>query len=206
MIVHAQLRVVERNNLFHIGQAIGTFADAHDSTLPAAEAFRAKDGKPGLSWRVALLPHLGHGELYEEFALDEPWDSTTNVRLLSRMPAVYRRPGQREGSGLTHYQVYVGPGTAFERSVRVKWTDITDGLDKTLLVVPAKVPVPWTKPDDLEYAADTPLPPFGEGVGMHATVPVLMADGSVTSFHSGTPEATIRAMITRNGREEFTPP
>jgi hypothetical protein len=31
-----------------------------------------KDGKPLLSWRVALLPYLDQQALYEKFHLDEP--------------------------------------------------------------------------------------------------------------------------------------
>jgi hypothetical protein len=32
---------------------------------------REKDGKPLLSWRVAILPYIGHDELYRQFHLDE---------------------------------------------------------------------------------------------------------------------------------------
>ena len=39
---------------------------------------RSNDGKPLLSWRVRLLPYLGHQALYNEFHRDEPWDSPHN--------------------------------------------------------------------------------------------------------------------------------
>ena len=44
-------------------------------------------GKPLLSWRVHLLPFLEENELYEQFKLDEPWDSPHNIKLLDQMPA-----------------------------------------------------------------------------------------------------------------------
>ena len=49
----------------------------------------SKDGKPLLSWRVAILPQLGHQALYTEFHQDEPWDSPHNKALLERMPEVF---------------------------------------------------------------------------------------------------------------------
>ena len=62
--------------------------------FPAAAI--SKDGKPLLSWRVALLPFLGEKGLYEQFHLDEPWDSPHNKLLLDQMPNVYA-PVLRKG-------------------------------------------------------------------------------------------------------------
>ena len=39
-----------------------------------------------LSWRVLLLPYLEEKTLYEQFHLDEPWDSPNNKKLIERMP------------------------------------------------------------------------------------------------------------------------
>jgi hypothetical protein len=44
-----------------------------------APALPDRDGKPLLSWRVALLPQLGYQSLYERFHLDEPWDTRVRV-------------------------------------------------------------------------------------------------------------------------------
>jgi hypothetical protein len=44
------------------------------------------------------------------------------------MPRVYALPGKTpDGSGLTHYQVFVGPGTAFEATRLIRIVDVTDG-------------------------------------------------------------------------------
>ena len=43
----------------------------------------------GLSWRVHLLPYLEQQTLYEQFKLDEPWDSEHNKQLIPLMPEIY---------------------------------------------------------------------------------------------------------------------
>jgi hypothetical protein len=64
---------------------------------------------------VALLPHLGEKELYEQFHLDEPWDSPHNRKLLAKIPKAYssvdRLPEVAHG---TFYQVFVGDSCLFE--------------------------------------------------------------------------------------------
>ena len=52
-------------------------------------AIYSKDGKPLLSWRVAVLPYIEQGPLYNQFKLDEPWDSAHNKKLLALMPKLY---------------------------------------------------------------------------------------------------------------------
>ena len=55
-------------------------------------AIYSKDGKPLLSWRVAILPYLGLDNLYKQFHLDEPWDSPHNIKLSAMPVAVYLSP------------------------------------------------------------------------------------------------------------------
>jgi hypothetical protein len=159
-----------------------------------------KDGKPLLSWRVLLLPHIEQKELFERFRLDEPWDSPHNIRLLPLMPATYApyRRGVKTKPGYTYYQVFVGKGTAFEEKVAISiGKDFPDGTSNTILVVEAGEPVPWTKPEDLAYAADKPLPPLG-GIRKEG-FRVTMADASGRIVGKHVSESTIRAAITRNG-------
>jgi hypothetical protein len=66
------------------------YHDAH-GRLPPAVVY-GKDGKPLYSWRVLLLPYLDEQELYQQFQLDEPWDSPHNLQLLPRMPGFYAPP------------------------------------------------------------------------------------------------------------------
>jgi hypothetical protein len=57
------------NNLKAIGLGMHVYQSAN-LTLPP-RAIMGEGGKPLLSWRVAMLPYLGMGELYWEFKTDE---------------------------------------------------------------------------------------------------------------------------------------
>jgi len=132
--------------------------------LPPA-ALTSRDGQPLLSWRVILLPYLDHKDLFSKFHLDEPWDSTHNKTLLPLMPDIYAPPAAAHYSGEPHAtfcQVFTGPGTPFDCPGGCRLPeDFLRGSSNTILVVEAGNAVPWTKPEDLIYAPDQPLPPLG---------------------------------------------
>ena len=50
------------------------------------QAIVDQQGRPLLSWRVAILPYMGYSRLFHMFKLDEPWDSPHNRRLIPLMP------------------------------------------------------------------------------------------------------------------------
>ena len=54
-----------------------------------------KDGRPLLSWRVAILPYIDQEDLYKQFHLDEPWDSPHNRSLIEKMPGTYMDLGPK---------------------------------------------------------------------------------------------------------------
>jgi hypothetical protein len=182
-----------------------TYHDAN-KTLPAA-AICDKNGKPLLSWRVAILPYIEQAGLYEEFKLDEPWDSAHNKKLIERMPAIYKLPAKtKTPAGETHYLVFVGSkedaaaATAFDLKDGVGLTQFTDGTSNTILCLEASKSVPWTKPEDIPYDAKKPLPKPADFYGS-GTFLVAAADGSVHVLRINIPEAKMRALITRNGGE-----
>jgi RNA polymerase sigma factor (sigma-70 family) len=193
-----------RNNLNQIGLGMHNYRGAHGRF--AAPAIQGADGKPLLSWRVAILPYIGESELYNEFKLDEPWDSPHNKPLLERMPSLYasapRPPGQPQRN-LTHFQVFVGEGTPFEGGSGPRWEDFPDGPDRTILTVEADEAVPWTKPDDLPYATDKPLPSLGKGP--RGNFLVLMANGSSRFIPAKFDEVLLRRAITRDDKQPLDP-
>jgi uncharacterized protein DUF1559 len=179
---------------------------AEHGHLPPAVVYGAC-GQPLYSWRVSLLPYTDGDDLYKEFHLDEPWDSPHNLALLPRMPGVYAPPYHKRSRVPPHHtvcHVFVGEGAAFEGGEGLRYPgDFPDGGPNTFLVVEAGEPVPWTKPDDLVYDPDGPLPElrclFQDGFRART------ADGSGRFVRKGTSEATLRAAITRNGGDRLGP-
>src|SRR5262245_37493125 len=69
------------NNLKQIGLA---FHNHHDVQNALPRNIEDRDGKPLLSWRVAILPYVEEDALYKQFKLDEPWDSDNNKKLIEK--------------------------------------------------------------------------------------------------------------------------
>jgi prepilin-type processing-associated H-X9-DG protein len=209
----AEMRAKDSNNLKQIGIAMHAMSDMTNS-FPAAAAYRTRDGRPGLSWRVAILPYIEQEGLWRQFKLDEPWDSPNNLPLLQRMPRVYQQPGNETSDGTTFYQAFVGPGAAFEGPLQgggpppgpialptrgTRMTDFTDGTSNTILIATADRAVPWTKPEDLPFDPNGPVPPLNKR--FRAGANVVMADGSVRPIRHDISQQTLRALITRAGGE-----
>jgi RNA polymerase sigma factor (sigma-70 family) len=74
-----------------------------------------------------------------------------------------------------------------------------DGTSNTILIVEAGNPVPWTKPEDLRYAEDEPLPELG---GIFPDVfHAVAADGKVHTLRSKYNAQQLRRAITANDGE-----
>jgi RNA polymerase sigma factor (sigma-70 family) len=188
-------------NLRQIGEALHKYHAEHKHFPPAA--IYSKDGKPLLSWRVALLPQLGEENLYRQFKLDESWDSEHNKKLLAQMPQVYAPVAgvTTKEEHATFYRVFTGASTVFEGQEGVKQEAITDGLSATILAVEAAQAVPWTRPQELPYDGN-PLPKLG-GLfpdGFH----ILVADGAVRFVRRRFHEETFRRAITRDDGKSIT--
>jgi hypothetical protein len=197
-LARATLKLESSNNLKELALAMMDYDAVGRDGLRAVlrDQGLGVRGQP-YSWRVAVLPYLGENQLFSQYRRDEPWDSPANKAILARMPRVFATPGNlRAADGLTHYQVLVGPGTAFERpDLRLRFPR---GEEQTILIVEAAVPVPWTKPEDLSYTPDGPLPKVGGlvGNGFHA----VFADGSVRWIEAEQQESALRTLVPRNGR------
>jgi RNA polymerase sigma factor (sigma-70 family) len=183
--------------LARVARAMRRYLDEHDGRFPPA-AICNEDGKPLLSWRVALLPYLDETGLYDEFKLDEPWDSAHNKKLLEKMPAVYGAEGTE-----TYYQVFTGPGTVFDGKEGVKSEDIKVPQQTVLMAEAAKA-VPWTRPADLACHPGKALPGLGGSLfkdGFH-----LAGVGAEVRFvKSRFNEKILRVMITRDATESVDP-
>ena len=159
-------------------------------------AIQDNQGRPLLSWRVALLPYLGEMDLYKQFKLDESWDSLNNKKLLKKMPVVFRHPMQIPHIVVekmkTPYQVFVGVGTAFSAEKGTKDADLPG---QTVLVVQRndKKNVYWTKPAEITYDPQKPLPDLsGKST---AGYQAIVKDGAVRTIGKTMDEKTIRTLI-----------
>ena len=197
-------RIKSMNNLGQLALAMQSY---HERYRHVPTAITGKDGKPLLSWRVALLPYIDGGPaLHEQFRLDEAWDSPHNKALLekAKIPPLYAPVGVTPKEPyLTYYQAFVGEHAAFDPVKGLQFDRILngDGLSNTLLLAEAAEPVPWTKPEDLPYDPDGPLPKLG-GVFKDGFCAVF-CDGHPRFIPRGIEEKVLRALITRDGREQL---
>lgn len=192
------------NNLKAIALGINIYYDIHGHFPPPV--LLGPDGKTPHSWRVAILPCIEQVALYNQYHLDEPWDSENNKRVLAQMPATFRDPEADAGKLETSYFALVGSGTALgsTQGKGTKFAEITDGTSNTIAIVEAKRAVPWTKPEDIPCDPAKPLPNLGgwRSGGFFAA----LCDGSVIFFSESTDPDRLRAFISNAGGEPIEGP
>jgi hypothetical protein len=212
-------------NLSQLVQAIEKYRKDKGHYPPAA--ITDKDGKPLLSWRVAILPYMdnvwinndgGPGDkpvngpkaLYDLFKLDEPWDGPNNKKLIHRLPSLYRAPWgvlpyNQSSAGKTLTMAVVGKGAIFDPTKKqVTDGDVRDGLKNTLLLLQleeAGQATYWTKPADVELTKEGKLP--ADGPNFLKRFAVVYADGSAHTLLAGLGEKSLMGIITREGNEKL---
>jgi hypothetical protein len=202
----AASRMVSSGQLCQIGIAILNYDSVHGHLPPQAAC--DKDGKKLLSWRVEILPYIEQEALYLRFKRNEPWDSPDNRALIPLMPKSYAATGTDPTRGETYYKVFAGKNTAFElildedtQLTQSKWNiglliKSPRGHSNVILCVQAADPVIWTKPDDIDYDPNLPLPEMKRVYS--GGILAVMADDQVVTVRKRTPESTWRAYIEPN--------
>ncbi|MCA9062090.1 MAG: DUF1559 domain-containing protein [Planctomycetaceae bacterium] len=224
------------SRLKQVGTALVGFHQRNDvfplaNGLPAVGARIDEEGVPakiGLSWRVHLLPLLGHVELYGKFNLDEPWDSPQNKALIDQMPAVYNSPGVSEpGKTSLHAIIFELPNIVtsaseippraiihscffseaqslmFDPSQKEKpfrQTSCIDGTANTIALIEAgsDVATEWTRPGGLKMGPGNCKECLGDISGGFYAV---LASGDVRSLGADIEEDLLEALVTANGLE-----
>ena len=194
-----ELATRDLRNLQRIAKAIDTYKQEHGSFPPAYVP--GPDGKTLHSWRVALLPYLDEEGLYADYRRNEPWDSPANRKLLKRIPSVYKSPLDPPASVNSSYFVFVGPHAPFEGTQPVPVTSVYDGTSNTFLAVEAQRDIPWTKPEDIEFDENRPLPAFGgrRPEGFLAA----FCDGTADLVPLEVPKENLRRFIVRDNDGRF---
>jgi len=200
----AARRTQSMNNMKQVGLAMHNYYDTYKA-LPAGYNADA-DGKPLLSWRVHILPFVEGAALYEQFHLDEPWDSPHNKELISQMPEVYRSPNSTAEPGKANYLGVGGADGVFVRpkpgdKMGISFARITDGTSNTVMLVevPDASAVIWTKPGDFAPKKEDPtrgllgVRPGGFLAGL--------TDGSVRFFAETLDANLLYGYFTKSGGE-----
>lgn len=200
------------NQLKQIGLALHNLHDEASSFLPSQEEhpeFYDENGRLKVSWRVHLLPYMDQKPLYEQFKLDEAWDSPNNAPLAKNMPDVFKSPDTPADSNKTRFRVFEGKRekndngeekmtTLFPLGQPARIRDTLDGTSNTIIVVEAgpDKAVEWTKPGGLNPAQ--PKAELGETASQ---VAILKGDGSISLVKKDLEDAQWKEMI---GPQDFT--
>lgn len=182
---------MQMNNLKQLALAMHNYCDVNGH-LPST--IRDSDGKPLLSWRVHLLPYLEADDLYQQFKLDEPWDSANNKPLIERMPEVFGT----NGDGKTRYLAFSGENTPLGGNKAIGFADVIDGTALTIMCVQAapEKAVTWSKPEDLEFNQENPLAALGAIPDKGFRTALL--DGSCCTIPKDIDLETLRRLIQHN--------
>lgn len=193
-----------QSRLSMLGLAMLNYESTYSAFPP--QALADKTGKRLLSWRVLILPFLGEKGLYDQFHLDEAWDSPHNLALLEKMPEMYRSAADIGASELKPgYTRFVAPLAANSIMGKVgtptRLREVADGLSNTILLVQStpSAAVPWTKPEDLKVDLNNPI--SGMAGDKEPFFLTLFADSSSRRIEATVSKESLLAYI---GKDEGT--
>lgn len=190
------------NNVKQIGFAILSYEKANGHFPPAFVA--DKNGKPMHSWRVLILPYLGHEDLYKQYRMDEPWNSAHNIQLMSHMPTCYRCASAGLSTGTTTYAMLVGPHAFSVGPTGRKTGDIKDGASFTIMVVEAVgEEIDWLEPRDVNAETFTKADPNRLPSDHPGGFNAVFCDGHVQQLHYDIDAKVLRALTTTDGGEQL---
>lgn len=177
-----------------IAKAFADFHRAHQR-FPSASS-----NATGLSWRVQLLPFLDQQALFDQFKHEQSWDSPDNLKLVDKMPDVFRLPGVTENK--TVYHVFVGEGTPFGGEEGPTYGNIKDGSDNTIMVVAGSLETAaeWTKPGGIMF---DPANPFHDVPKVDGGYPILSMAGFTWLIIADSPQEAAK-WVTHSGSETIS--
>lgn len=204
------------NHMKNISLALLSYEARHGAFPPPFTV--DENGTPLHSWRVLVLPYLEENSLYDKIRLNEPWNSEHNrqfhnerILVFQCQERVYSRMLHRVHPDLKSdencfYSVVVGEETVFPEMKTVSLDDITDGPDKTVLLVERMTPVCWMDPNH-EISFDTACEginrtPHGCGSSHVGGAIIARCDGSIYYISDTIESDRWKAALTIAGGEE----
>ena len=119
------------------------------------------DGTPLLSWRVAMLPMMELNHIYDQFNLEEPWDSETNLHVLQTVPNVFLAGIPNIDPTKTVIRFFASPGTPLaNRNLKHENLEHPEMTLQFVLVGPNEA-VEWTRPEHIEFDINSIPNQFG---------------------------------------------
>jgi hypothetical protein len=185
--------------------------------LPQA-IIRDPQGRALHSWRVSLLPHIDENAIHQAYDWSQSWNGAMNRKGLSKPIGILECPSDTSANPSTprtNYFAIVGPTTAWPEDRGRAFSEITDGLDETILLLEAVgLNIAWGEPRDLTFDEALVLlsePSPGRTVhhghqnpgfsfyrdkipGVHTA----FADGTVRFLPVPLPEEMAKALLTAN--------
>jgi len=194
----AAQRVESQNNLRQQVLAALNYESAHQD-FPQGYTVD-KQGNKLLSWRVYVLPFIEQNRLFQQFKLDEPWDSPNNKKLIEKMPKTFRSPASNAKPGFTVYRGIGGKSGVLrgaDEGGRVGFGNITDGSSNTIFLIETsdELAVPWTKPAGLnpdQFDRDKIFGSYSGGTN------VARCDGSTLFMSDQIETISLRYMMKMN--------
>jgi len=144
-----------------IGIALHNYHDEHGALPPLYTV--DEEGNPLHSWRVLILPFIGHQRLYDQIRLDEPWDSNHNRQFHDQMPRFFKCP-RHPGDPLRDCTYAAVAGLAFFPAeeagsiVGLRFQDFTEELSDIFALVEVREAFNWMDP-----TADSTLENIAQG-------------------------------------------
>ena len=203
-----------------VAQAIAAYHDDHGCYPPAC--IRDDAGQPMHSWRVLILPYLGHDDLYAQYRFDESWNGPNNSKLLKARPKEYLCAGwnwRNWKQGETTCVAVVGKDTMWPDGRSVRSKDILDGIDQTIMIgeISPAAGIQWLEPRDVTSAEVTlgidefDWSNIASSRGLAAVHRfdagfnslIAMADGSVRGLTKDTKPEVLSTLLTPSGGESI---
>jgi hypothetical protein len=183
-------RAVE--NLNRLTEALMAYKEDKGHYPPSAQA---KAGIKTLSWRVLILPYLGHQELFEKFDLNMPWNRSPNKELIEFIPDELVSPERFDSK--TNWMLPAHRNYMFGDNRYPRDRNIEDGIENTLMLLEVNdsLAVEWTRPSDFEPADLGALKgSFGD----------LRSGGTLVAWANGWPAYVANSVSTKQWTNAFT--
>ena len=201
----ASNRIQSTNNLKNIGLAVHGFHDSKHH-LPPGSTFDSQ-GRGLHGWQTFLLPYIDQAPLFQQIALDQPWNAPHNnphakVAVYPYQSPMFHLMAKSQGYALTHYAANVH----LLLPTPMKMTDVTDGSSNTMLAgevaknfQPGAKPGNWRDPmRGINRAPDG----FGSTHQRKLAI-IVMLDGSARAVRENVSLDVLRAISTPRGGENF---